>query len=187
VGRNWRKFACVLAHGIKVPLKVPISARWFGTGSFSPVWATLRFTGNSQINALVRKTGKLVPLLHWLSTTPWWHMGSGGIAPPLLTLALGGDKWSVSRPGRFSPWEIFSYTHWVRGWVVSSAGLGVVEKRRVTFHCRELNPHRPACNQSLYRLSYLGCVCVKYGSHDESSFEQMKSDFIFIRKKPVLN
>jgi hypothetical protein len=28
---------------------------------------------------------------------------SGGIATPVLTLALDGDEWSASRPGRFTP------------------------------------------------------------------------------------
>jgi hypothetical protein len=28
--------------------------------------------------------------------------GSGGVAPPFLTLALDGNEWSASRPGRFN-------------------------------------------------------------------------------------
>jgi hypothetical protein len=30
-------------------------------------------------------------------------MGSGGTAPQILTLTLGGGEWSPSRPGRFTP------------------------------------------------------------------------------------
>jgi hypothetical protein len=32
-------------------------------------------------------------------------MGSGGIAPPLLTSALDGGEWSPSRPGHFTSEE----------------------------------------------------------------------------------
>jgi hypothetical protein len=36
--------------------------------------------------------------------------GSGGIAPR-INLALDGDEWSPSRPGRFNPGEITPSTH----------------------------------------------------------------------------
>jgi hypothetical protein len=44
----------------------------------------------------VKKKGKTLKLaLHViteLSTMPWRHMGSGGIAPPFLTSTLDGDE-----------------------------------------------------------------------------------------------
>jgi hypothetical protein len=39
----------------------------------------------------------------------------GGTAPSLLTSALGEDEGSISRPGRFTPGEIASGTHWIGG------------------------------------------------------------------------
>jgi hypothetical protein len=33
------------------------------------------------------------------------YYGSGGMAPPLLTSALDGGKWSALSPGRFTPGE----------------------------------------------------------------------------------
>jgi hypothetical protein len=43
-------------------------------------------------------------------------MGIGGIAPPFLTSALDGSKWSASPPGRFTPGEMAPGTHWMGGW-----------------------------------------------------------------------
>jgi hypothetical protein len=34
-----------------------------------------------------------------------------------LTSALDGGEWSASRPGRFTPRERASGTHWIGGWV----------------------------------------------------------------------
>jgi hypothetical protein len=48
---------------------------------------------------------------------------NGGIAPPFSTLALDGGEWSASRPGRFTPGEIVSGTHWIGGWVGPRTGL----------------------------------------------------------------
>jgi hypothetical protein len=53
---------------------------------------------------MLKGKGKDVPVLDDI-----W--GSGGIAPPFLTSALEWDKWSVSRPCRFTPG-----THWIGGW-----------------------------------------------------------------------
>jgi len=33
----------------------------------------------------------------------------------LLTSALDGDEWSVSRTGRFTTWERAPGTHWIGG------------------------------------------------------------------------
>jgi hypothetical protein len=45
-----------------------------------------------------------------------------------LTSALVGGEWSTSRPGRFTPGERASGTHWIGGWVDLRAGLDDVEK-----------------------------------------------------------
>jgi hypothetical protein len=42
-----------------------------------------------------------------------------------------GSCISASRPGRFTPREIVSYTHWIGGWVGPRTGLDVVEKRNI--------------------------------------------------------
>jgi hypothetical protein len=67
-----------------------------------------------------------------------------------LTLALVGDEWSVSRPGRFTPG-----TNWIEGWVGLRASLDDLEKIKfLTLQGHELLPlGRPARSQSLYRLS----------------------------------
>jgi hypothetical protein len=42
-----------------------------------------------------------------------------------LPSALAGGEWSASRPGCFTP-----DTHWIGGWVDTTAGLDDVEKRK---------------------------------------------------------
>jgi hypothetical protein len=75
----------------------------------------------------------------------------------VLTSALVGGEWSVSRPCRFTPGEREHGTHWIGGWVDPRACLDNVEKRKfLTLPELELRPHgRPARSQSLYRLSYI--------------------------------
>jgi hypothetical protein len=63
-----------------------------------------------------------------------------------LTSALVGGEWSASHPGRFTPEENPTGTHWIRGWVELRAGLDDVEKRKFR-------------SQSLYRLGYPGSSC----------------------------
>jgi hypothetical protein len=53
---------------------------------------------------------------------------SGCIDRILLTSALVGGKWSASHPGRFTPWEISSGTHWIGGWLGPRASLDNIEK-----------------------------------------------------------
>jgi hypothetical protein len=45
-----------------------------------------------------------------------------------LTSALVGGEWLASRPGRFTPGEIASGTHWKGVWVGPRTGLGYVDK-----------------------------------------------------------
>jgi hypothetical protein len=56
-------------------------------------------------------------------------MGGRSITPAFLTSALGGGKWSVSRPGSITPGERDPATHWLGGWVGLRAGLDAVENR----------------------------------------------------------
>jgi hypothetical protein len=58
-----------------------------------------------------------------------------------FTSALVGGVWSASSPCRFTPG-----THWIGGWVVTSADLNDVEKRKfLTLPGLELRPlGRPA-------------------------------------------
>jgi hypothetical protein len=76
----------------------------------------------------------------------------------LLNSALAGGEWAASRPGRFNSGGKASGTNWIGDWVGLKAGLDNVEKRKfLTLPKLELRPlGRPACNQSLYRLSYRG-------------------------------
>jgi hypothetical protein len=60
----------------------------------------------------------------------WRYMGSGGIAPPFLTSALGGGEWSSSRLFRFTPGERAPRVHWIGGQVGPIAGLDVTEKKK---------------------------------------------------------
>jgi hypothetical protein len=47
-----------------------------------------------------------------------------------LTSAVGGNEWSASRPGRFTPGERASGIHWIGGWVALRTGLDDVKKRK---------------------------------------------------------
>jgi hypothetical protein len=75
-----------------------------------------------------------------------------------LFLALAGGEWSASPPGRFTPGERATCTHWLGGLVNPRAGLDDLEKRKfLTLPGFELRPvGRPARSQSLYRLRYAG-------------------------------
>jgi hypothetical protein len=78
-----------------------------------------------------------------------------------LTLAVGGDEWSTSHPGRLIPGEGASVFHWIGSWVDPRTTLDDTEKRKFLplqeFELRPLG--RSARNQSLYRLS---CPCPRY-------------------------
>jgi hypothetical protein len=55
--------------------------------------------------------------------------GSGCIDPHFLDLGTSSE-WSASRPGRFTPGERATGTHWIGGWVDLRAGLHDLEKRK---------------------------------------------------------
>jgi hypothetical protein len=65
--------------------------------------------------------GKIVPVLDYHAMKTYWR--NGGIAPHILTSAINGDEWSVSRLGRFTTGVRARGTHWSR------SGRGVEEKK----------------------------------------------------------
>jgi hypothetical protein len=69
------------------------------------------------------------------------YWGSESIAQCILASAVDGGKWSVSRPGRFTPKERDPGTHWIGGWVDPRTGLDTVVNRKIPSHCRDSN-HR---------------------------------------------
>jgi hypothetical protein len=46
----------------------------------------------------------------------------------------------------------------IGGWVKPRAGMNTGEYGRISCNCQELNPGRPDCSHSLYRLSYPGSL-----------------------------
>jgi hypothetical protein len=81
---------------------------------------------------------------------------SCGTAPTLFTLELDGGESSISRPGRFIPGSSASGIYWIEVCVGPKVGLEVVEYRKFSCACRELNPGYPDRSPSLHRLSYCG-------------------------------
>jgi hypothetical protein len=73
-----------------------------------------------------------------------------------FTSELVGGERSASRPGRFTPGERASGTHWIGGWVDPRVGLNDVEKGKfMNLPEHERQPlGRKARSQSLYRLRY---------------------------------
>jgi hypothetical protein len=70
-----------------------------------------------------------------------------------LTSALDGREQSASRPGRFTPTEDASGTHWMGGWVGLRGGQNTVEKRKIYFTCQETN-HDSSVIQSVAQSLY---------------------------------
>jgi hypothetical protein len=67
--------------------------------------------------------------------------------------ALDGVEWSASRPGRFTPRERASGTHWVWGWVGPRAVLDAVVKRKIPSPHREWNPRTPIVQPAAQRYT----------------------------------
>jgi hypothetical protein len=55
-----------------------------------------------------------------------------------FTSTLVGGEWSTSRPGRFTPRERASSTHWIGGWVGPRTGLDVEKRKFLTLPGLEL-------------------------------------------------
>jgi hypothetical protein len=60
-------------------------------------------------------------------------LGTGGMDPPFLTVALDGAEWSASSPYRFTPRQIASTALWIGGWVRTRASLHTEEKKNSAF------------------------------------------------------
>jgi hypothetical protein len=87
-------------------------------------------------------------------------MGSGGVAPPFLTSALGGGEWSASCPGHFTPGERAPGTHC--GLQIRS---GLYGEEEILAPAGKRTPGLLASSTSLYRLSSRGS-CGLYVSTD---------------------
>jgi hypothetical protein len=68
-------------------------------------------------------------------------MGSGGIAPLFLTLALDGGEWSASRPDRFTPGERALGIYWIGGLMSPRIGLNLLEEKIPTFAGNQTPPY----------------------------------------------
>jgi hypothetical protein len=82
-----------------------------------------------------------------------------------LNSALAGGEWSATLSGRFTLGERDTGTLSIGGWVDLRGGLDEMEKRKfLPLPGLETRPlGRPACSQSLYRLSYSGSdIKIKY-------------------------
>jgi hypothetical protein len=68
-------------------------------------------------------------------------MESKGTAPSFLTSTLDGAEWSTSRPSHFTPREIPppQRTHWMEGWVGSTAVFDIMEKEKSFSYARNQN------------------------------------------------
>jgi hypothetical protein len=86
-------------------------------------------------------------------------LGSGGIAPLILTSELEGGEWSASRSGRFTPRERAPGTHWVGGWVGPRSVLDAVVKRKIPSPRREPNPGTPIIQPVVHLFwRYVSCM-----------------------------
>jgi hypothetical protein len=80
---------------------------------------------------------KVVPLL--FNRAPRLEGVLGEWRHAFLISALDGGEWSALRPGRFTLRERAPDTHWIEGWVGSSADLGTVVKIEFPTPCRDWN------------------------------------------------
>jgi hypothetical protein len=94
-----------------------------------------------------------------------------------LISAVVGGKWSVSRPGRFTPGDKFPDAHRKRGWVGPKTGLDDVGKRKfLTLPGLELRSLvvQPVANR------YTDCAipvpllkCIYIYTHTHTKFEML--------------
>jgi hypothetical protein len=85
-----------------------------------------------------------------------------------LTSALDGSECSASRPGRFTPRERASGTHWVGGWVGLRAVLDAVVKRKIPSPHQESNPRNLMVQSVAQRYTdwaITGLFCIYGATH----------------------
>jgi hypothetical protein len=94
----------------------PLFSTYLNLTPCSPVEVLRRFGGTYCIHLQGRRVKAMLSLVikHYVMKT---YEKSGGIAPPFLTSALYGGKWSASRTSRSSSGERAPLTHWIGGWV----------------------------------------------------------------------
>ena len=102
----------------------------------------LTFTKTYRVNT---RSVHLSPYTTNVSTAPCAHtiQAYGGIEVSfylILTLALGGGKWSTSHCTNLTVLQTATRTHWIGGWVGPRSSLDVLEERKISCPCWELNP-----------------------------------------------
>jgi hypothetical protein len=75
------------------------------------LWLTEVFTCRVTLPEVKVKFPLCLNKQHAMTT----HWGSGGRAPRIVTSALDGGEWPVSRSGSFTPRERVPGTHWIGG------------------------------------------------------------------------
>jgi hypothetical protein len=88
------------------------------------------------------KECKFVPVLNWLSTTPWRLMGRH----IYLTSTLVGGEWSPSRSSRFIPGEAAAVTYSIRVCVAPRTSLDTMEKENSCPHRDSNSTARSSCS-----------------------------------------
>jgi hypothetical protein len=69
---------------------------------------------------------------------------------------------SVTPRPRFSLWERTLGTHWIGGWMGLRTGLNTETRGKILCFCRDSNPGRSVCSQTLRWLSYPSSRIVMY-------------------------
>jgi hypothetical protein len=76
------------------------------------------------------KKGKVVPVLNWLSTVPWRHMGEWRYSSTILDLGVRW-RWMVSStPRPLFPGKSPPGTHWIGGWLRPTGSLDAMGKSK---------------------------------------------------------
>jgi hypothetical protein len=98
-----------------------------------------------------------------------------------LTSALDGGEWSTSRPGRRTPRETASGTHWIGGWVGPRAVLESMVKRKIPRPHRELNPRTPIVQPVAQRYTDWGITALNSYSYLHIVYNSTESvSFIYL-------
>jgi hypothetical protein len=97
------------------------------------------------------KKGKVVPVLNWLSISPWKHMGEWRYSSTVLDLDIRSRWVASSTPRPLCPWGIVPGIHWIGGWLGPRATLDAV-KRDKSCPFRQSNPGRRTRSLSLSPL-----------------------------------